>query len=351
MSPTANNRIDYKTVLAERNAALNTTAMPTVTLASGHTMPVVAYGTFRASPGESYESVLAALHVGYRHFDLAHVYGNEHEIGTAFASAFSNNIVQRSDLFITGKLWNSDHDVNIVPQACQHSLRNLQLFYFDLYLIHFPVAWKHTGLATPSWGKSEFGDTPLIDTWRAMEKLVDNGTCRSIGVSNYPLLLLQDLVTQARIPVSCNQIETHVYYTRRSLVNYCLSRNICVTAHTPLGGGKANEDYDPTYVSPLQNSVVNAIAASKKANGATPATILLRFLLQSGIVVLPKSVKVSRMKENINLFGTAMALSAEEMTQLSKLDKYKSYKTNPNPINAVLGGPDAFTTDGTDIFD
>ena len=166
MSPTANSRIDYKTVLAERNAALNTTAMPTVTLASGHTMPVVAYGTFRASPGESYESVLAALHVGYRHFDLAHVYGNEHEIGTAFANAFSNNIVQRSDLFITGKLWNSDHDVDIVPHACHHSLRNLQLDYFDLYLIHFPVAWKHTGLATPSWGKSEFGDTPLIDTWR-----------------------------------------------------------------------------------------------------------------------------------------------------------------------------------------
>merc|ERR1711865_1084088 len=175
-------------------------------------------------------------------------------IGTAFASAFSNNIVQRSDLFITGKLWNSDHDVIIVPQACQHSLRNLQLDYFDLYLIHFPVAWKHTGLATPSWGKSEFGATPLIDTWRAMERLVDAKKCRSIGVSNYPLLLLQDLVTQARIPVSCNQIETHVYYTRRSLVNYCLSRNICVTAHTPLGGGKANEDYDPTYVSPLQNS-------------------------------------------------------------------------------------------------
>ena len=171
MSPTANSRIDYKTVLAERNAALNTTDMPTVTLASGHTMPVVAYGTFRASPGESYESVLAALHVGYRHFDLAHVYGNEHEIGTAFANAFSNNIVQRSDLFITGKLWNSDHDVDIVPHACQHSLRNLQLDYFDLYLIHFPVAWKHTGLVSPSWGKSEFGDTPLIDTWRGKSSI------------------------------------------------------------------------------------------------------------------------------------------------------------------------------------
>ena len=130
--------------------------------------------------------------------------GNEKEIGKAFAHAFSEGIVTREELFVTGKLWNSDHDVEIVPQACRHSLKNLGLDYFDLYLIHFPVCWKHTGLDTPSWGKSELGDTSLIDTWRAMEKLVDEGKCKSIGVSNYPLMLLHDLVTQARVPVSCN---------------------------------------------------------------------------------------------------------------------------------------------------
>jgi len=351
-----NTPIDYKAVVSDLNRAISehpsdsATTIPTYKLASGYDMPVVAYGTFRASPGEIYDSILEAIKAGYRHFDLAHVYGNEKEIGTAFAQAFATNMVQRSDLFVTGKLWNSDHDVEIVPQACEHSLHNLGLEYFDMYLIHFPVCWKHTGLDTPSWGKSELGETPLIDTWRAMEALVDAGTCRSIGVSNYPMMLLHDLVTQARIPVSCHQIETHVYYTRDSLVKYCQSRNICVTAHTPLGGGKANEEYTHNK-SPLENDVVGRIASNSKNGNATPAKVLLRFLLQRGIVVLPKSVRPTRMAENIDVFGSDMTLSEDEMQELAALDKYKSYKTNPNPISAFLGGPDAFTPEGTDIFD
>jgi len=198
----------------------------------GYKMPAVAYGTFRSEQGEVGPAVLEAIKAGYRHFDLAHVYGNEKEIGKAFKQAFDEGLVAREDLFITGKLWNSDHDVEIVPQACAFSLKNLGLEYFDLYLIHFPVAWKHTGLESPSWGASELGTTPLIDTWRAMEKLVSDSKCRSIGVSNYPLMLLHDLVVQARAPVACNQIEVHAYYSRESLVKYCQSRGICVTAHT-----------------------------------------------------------------------------------------------------------------------
>jgi diketogulonate reductase-like aldo/keto reductase len=348
-----NTPIDYKALVADFAQAVaapeaSKSSMPTYKLASGYEMPVVAYGTFRANAGESYDAVLAAIREGYRHFDLAHIYGNEKEIGKAFAAAFEEGLVKRSDLFVTGKLWNSDHDVDVVPKACQHSLDNLGLEYFDLYLIHFPICWKHTGLSTPSWGESELGTIPLIDTWRAMEELVDAAKIRSIGVSNYPLMLLHDLVTQARIPVSCHQIETHVYYTRESLVNYCLSRNICVTAHTPLGGGKANEEWTKCPP-PLEDPVVQSIASSKP--GATPATILLRFLLQRGIVVLPKSVKPSRMKENIELFGPELTLTDDEMKQLAGLDKYISYKTNPNPITAFLGGPDAFTPEGTDIFD
>jgi len=350
---TANTSTDYNTVVSGIHKSVSDPSssksnMPTYKLASGHDMPVIAYGTFRSSPGEIYDAILEALKTGYRHFDCAHVYGNEKEIGKAFAHAFSEGIVTREELFVTGKLWNSDHHVEIVPQACQHSLKNLGLDYFDLYLIHFPVCWKHTGLDTPSWGKSELGDTSLIDTWRAMEKLVDEGKCKSIGVSNYPLMLLHDLVTQARIPVSCNQIETHVYYTRDSLVRYCQSRNICVTAHTPLSGGKANETEYKSGTSALEDPVVKTIAESYKA---TPAQVLLRFLLNRGIIVLPKSIKASRMKENIDILGSALDLSEDDMNKLAALDKYKSYKTNPNPINAVLGGPDAFTPEGTDIFD
>lgn len=270
---------------------------------------------------------------------------NECEIGQALKQAFDEGLVKREDLFITGKLWNSDHEPHIVPQACDHSLNNLGLDYFDLYLIHFPIAWKHTGLDNPGWGASELGDTPLIETWRAMEKLVDAGKCRSIGVSNFPLMLLHDLVNQVRIPVSCNQIEVHAYYIRESLVNYCLSRDVCVTAHTPLGGGAAQKDQWHVQI-PLDDPVVHKIA---EATGKSPAQVLLRFLLQRGIVVLPKSIKPHRMVENISLFD--FALSDEDMAALMALDKYASAKTNPNPLASFLGGPDAFSPDGTDIFD
>jgi len=347
----------------------------TYRLASGYDMPVMAYGTFRSSSDEVYKCVLDAIEAGYRHFDCAHIYGNEQEIGKAFQFAFSKGIVTRNELFITGKLWNSDHDVKIVEQAMDHSLSNLQLDYFDLYLIHFPVAWTHTGLETPGWGKSQLGDTPLIDTWREMERCVTLEKCRSIGVSNYPLLLLHDLVNQACVPVSCNQIETHVYYRRESLVKYCLSRHICVTAHSPLGGGKSNEEQYKISKSPLEDPIVIDIAT---AHHITPAQVCLRFLLQSGIVVLPKSIKSSRMKENINTLELSSAeaaaetkveegdnnenketqtntnimnLSENDMNQLRGLDKYKSYKTNPNPLASFLEGPDCFTKDGTDIFD
>lgn len=258
--------------------------------------------------------------------------------------AFDEGIVTREELFITGKLWNSDHDVDIVPQAAAHSLNNLHLDYFDLYLIHFPVCWKHTGLATPSWGASELGDTPLIDTWRAMEDLVEKGVCRNIGVSNYPMMLMHDLVTQAKIQPACNQIEVHAYYQRESLVNYCLSRNICVTAHTPLGGGILNAETWSTPI-PLKDPIILEIA---KSHGKSPAPVLLRFLLQRGIVVLPKSMKPQRMAENKDILG--FSLTEEDMKKIATLDKYVSYKTNPNPLSAFLGGPDAFSAEGTDIF-
>jgi len=322
-----------------------TAKSPVFTLNSNYSMPVVAYGTFRSDPGEVGPCILEAIKAGYRHFDLAHVYGNEKEIGVALKKAFDDGLVKREDLFITGKLWNSDHDVDIVPKACDVSLRNLQIDYFDLYLIHFPVCWKHTGLDTPSWGGSLLGDTPLIDTWRAMESLVEKRKCKSIGVSNYPLMLMADLVTQAKIEPACNQIEAHVYYQRESLVNYCLARGICVTAHTPLGGGQANAETWNTP-SPLKDEVIDEIA---KAHSKSPAQVLLRFLLQIGIVVLPKSVKSHRMAENIDLFG--FCLTDEDMSKIQKLEKYRSYKTNPNPLSGFLGGADAYTATGTDIFD
>lgn len=317
--------------------------VPVCPLPDGKSIPAIGYGTFRSAPGEVGPAVISALKAGYRHLDLAHVYGNEKEVGAALKQAFDEGIVTRQDLFITGKLWNSDHDVEIVPQACDYSLNDLGIDYFDMYLIHFPVCWKHTGLSTPSWGKSELGSTSLIDTWRAMEGLVDAGKCRSIGVSNYPLLLLHDLVCQARIIPACNQIEVHAFYTRESLVNYCLSRKIAVVAHTPLGGGLLNKE-TWAFEAPMESSTIQSIA---KAHGVAPAQVLLRYLLQRSIVVIPKSTKPDRIAQNLDLLK--FELTADEMDSIGKLDN--GIKTNPNPFDGVVGGPDQFTPGGTDIFD
>lgn len=171
------------------------------------------------------------------------------------------------------------------------------------------------------------------------------GVCKNIGVSNYPMVLMHDLVTQAKVQPACNQIELHAYYQRESLVNYCLSRNICVTAHTPLGGGVLNSQTWDTPI-PLKDPIILEIA---KNHGKSPAQVLLRSLLQRGIVMLPKSVKSHRMAENKDILD--FSLTAEDMKKIATLDKYVSYKTNPNSLSAFLGGPDAFSAEGTDIFD
>jgi aldehyde reductase len=314
-------------------------------LTSGYPMPMVGYGTFRAAPGMVKAAVLEALRGGYRHLDLAHVYGNEKEIGEGLSEAFSSGLVKREDLFLTGKLWNSDHEVAVVPEAYKKSCSDLGVDYLDLYLIHFPLAVKHTGLDNAACSNVELGSTPLIDTWRAMEALVDAGKVRSIGVSNYPLMLLHDLYNQARIKPAVNQIEIHPFYVRNSLVNYCLSRKIAVTAHTPLGGGQANVE-QWAAASPMETEEVKKIAKEK---GKSAGQVLLRWLLQRDIIVIPKSVKTARIEQNIDVFD--FELSEQEMQTISGLDRYKSAKTNPNPLSHFIGGPDCFSSEGTDIFD
>ena len=316
-------------------------------LSSGYEMPMLGYGTFRSEPGVVKGAVLEAIKAGYRHLDLAHVYGNEKEVGESLKEAFESKMVTRGDLFLVGKLWNSDHEVDIVPQAYQKSCDDLGVEYLDLYLIHFPVAVNHTGLDKPNCGPgAQLGTTPLIDTWRAMEKLVDEKKVRSIGVSNFPLMLLHDFWLQARVKPAVNQIEVHPFYVRNSLVNYCLSRNIAVTAHTPLGGGQANTTQFSAAAAPMDSPEIKSIAEAK---GKSCAQVILRWLLQRNIQVIPKSTSPGRMAVNADLFD--FQLSQEEMDRISALDRYQSAKTNPNPMSHFLQGPDSFDTGGTDIFD
>jgi len=315
-------------------------------LSSGFEMPMLGYGTFRSEPGVVRIAVLEAIKAGYRHLDLAHVYGNEPEIGTALQEAFSSGLVKREELFLVGKLWNSDHEVEIVPQAYQKSCSDLGVEYLDLYLIHFPIAVNFTGLDNPNCGPgAKLGSTPLIDTWRAMEKLVDEGKVRSIGVSNFPMMLMHDLYNQARIKPAVNQIEVHPFYIRDSLVNYCLSRDIAVTAHTPLGGGQLNAEQWQAKA-PMDSAEIGQIANAK---GRAPAQVILRWLLQRKIIIIPKSLSAARIVENANLYG--FELTPDEMATISGLDRYASAKTNPNPQSHFLEGPDCFEKGGLDIFD
>lgn len=309
-------------------------------------MPTVGFGTFRSAPGEVGASVLEAIKAGYRHLDFAHVYCNEKEVGAALEEAFNTGLVKREDLFLVGKLWNSDHDVEVVPRAYDRSCEDLGVEYLDLYLIHFPVAVKHTGLDNPCFKDAELGTTPLIDTWRAMEALVAAKKVRSIGVSNFPLMLLHDLVNQAKVPVAMNQIEVHANYVREDLVNYCISRNIAVTCHTPLGGGSANANAWGVIAVPIQEPLVKSIARRLKKSAGQ---VLLRWLLQRGCIVIPKSVKPARIAENLDLFS--FDLTQADMDKIAGLDRYASAKTNPNPRGHFIGTKDGMTPEGTDIFD
>ncbi|KAL6010330.1 NADP-dependent D-sorbitol-6-phosphate dehydrogenase [Asimina triloba] len=251
-------------------------------------------------------------------------YKNEAEVGEALAEAFQTGLVKREELFITTKLWNSDH--GHVIEACKDSLKKLQLEYLDLYLIHFPIATRHTGVGTTDSALGEDGvldiDTTisLETTWHAMEELVSLGLVRSIGISNYDIFLTRDCLAYSKIKPAVNQIETHPYFQRDSLVKFCQKHGICVTAHTPLGGGAANTEWFGS-VSCLDDPVLKGLAAKYKK---TTAQIALRWGIQRKTVVIPKSSKMERLSENFHLFD--FKLSEEDMEAIKGMDQ--KHRTN-----------------------
>lgn len=268
--------------------------------------------------------ILSSIKIGYRHFDCAADYKNEAEVGEALKEAFQTGLVKREELFITTKLWNSDH--GHVLEACKDSMKKLQLEYLDLYLVHFPVATRHTGVGTTDSALDENGvldiDTTisLETTWHAMEDLVSQGLVRSIGISNYDIFLTRDCLAYSKIKPSVNQIETHPYFQRDSLVKFCQKHGICVTAHTPLGGAAANAEWFGT-VSSLDDPVIQELA--QKYNKAA-AQLVLRWGIQRNTVVIPKTSKLERLQENFQVFD--FTISDEDMEKIKGVDR--KYRTN-----------------------
>ncbi|KAJ1984243.1 hypothetical protein H4R33_004447 [Dimargaris cristalligena] len=260
----------------------------TFTLNSGAKIPALGFGTWRSEPEKVKNAVKEALRIGYRHIDCASVYENQEEVG----KALRESDVPRDQIWITSKLWNTEHNPKDVGPACDDTLRKLGIDYLDLYLMHWPVAFKKDGdkfdtSVKHANGKPVLNDVSYVDTWKAMEKLVRDGKTRNIGVSNFNIAQLTTLLAAAEIPPAVNQVEVHPYNQNQKLIDFCKSKGIEVTAYCPIGStGKPSVMEDP------------AVKEVAEETGHTPAQVILAWGLQHGTSVIPKSVTPSRIESN-----------------------------------------------------
>ncbi|XP_014604340.1 PREDICTED: uncharacterized protein LOC106786945 [Polistes canadensis] len=297
----------------KRKMVLN---IPNVKFYNGNTVPQFGLGTWKSKPGEVTQAVKDAIDAGYRHIDCAHVYRNEKEVGEAIKVKIDEGVVTRQDLFITSKLWNTYHKTDLVEPALKTTLSNLGLEYLDLYLIHWPFAFKEGDelFPTKSDGIPELSDVDYVDTWKGMEGVLKKGLTKNIGVSNFNSEQITRLLNNCTVKPVTNQIECHPYLTQRKLSDFCKEKEIVITAYSPLGSPDrpwAKPD-DPKL---LDDVKLNELA--KKYNKTT-AQILLRYQLDRGHVVIPKSVTKSRIIENTNIFD--FKLTSEDIAYIDTFD-------------------------------
>ena len=268
----------------------------TVSLHGNVNIPLLGFGTFKVKDGEDVEqAVTTALELGYRHIDTAMIYRNEEGVGRAVAESGTD----RSEIFVTTKVWNSDQGYEPTLAGIDASLERLGMDYVDLYLVHWPKP-EHT-----------------VETWRAMEEIQETGKARAIGVSNFLTHHLDLLLEYANVIPSINQIQFHPHLQSPDLVEYCDERGIVIEAWGPLKQGLIMDDPE-----------LSAIASS---HGVNVPQVVLRWMLQRGIVAIPKSVTPSRIAENADLYG--FELSSEEMDTINAMDRDDRVGPHPDHID------------------
>jgi len=290
---------------------------------TGQKMPLVGFGLWKVNKDTCAETVFNAIKAGYRLLDGAGDYGNEKQAGEGVRRAIEAGLVKREDLFITSKLWNTFHAKEHVAALARKQLADWGLDYFDLYLIHFPITLKYVDPShryPPEWfgddGKVYLQNTPMIETWQAMEKVVDDGLAKNIGLSNCQGSLIIDIFRYARYEPQVLQIEHHPYLTQEPLIQLCKTLGIAVTAYSSFGPQSYVElGAHKGAASLLQHSIIAEIASAK---AKSTSQVLLRWATQRGLAVIPKSNNHGRLIQNLEC--NTFDLTPEEINAISGLD-------------------------------
>jgi len=275
------------------------TTVPRLTFNDGHTIPQLGFGVYRVDPDETERIVSDALEVGYRHIDTAALYGNEYGVGRAIEASG----IPRDELFITTKLWNSDQGEQQTRDAFDLSLEKLGLDRVDLYLIHWPAPSRNL----------------FVETWQTFEQFRESGRATSIGVSNFRIQDLDRLAAETGTVPAINQIELHPLFSQVPLREYDAAHGILTESWGPLGHAAVDIFGEP------------AIASAAAAHGVSPAQVIIRWHLQHGLVVIPKSNNRDRMAQNFDVFG--FELSADELAAIDALNRDQRVGADPNTLS------------------
>ena len=271
--------------------------VPIITLNDGNTIPQLGFGVFQIEPENTAEAVGAALEVGYRHIDTAEMYGNEKEVGEAIRASG----LDRGDVFITSKLNNGFHEPQDAREAFDRTLSDLGFDYVDLFLIHWPLPTLYNG--------------DFVSTWKTLEEFHRDGRARSIGVSNFQIEHLETLAAETDTVPAVNQIEAHPYFINDAVREYGREHGIVTEAWSPIAQGGVLEDETITQIA--------------EKVGKTPAQVVLRWHVQRGDIIFPKSVTPSRIRENFELFD--FEIESGDMDEITALDRGEDGRTGPNP--------------------